>query len=161
MNLLQWAIKWGIPYHAIEDFKHVVGVDASGVAAKDGLTEAGLQSRIELEASRKGARLWRNNVGAFKDDSGRWVRYGLCNKTPQMNKRIKSSDLIGIKPVVIKPEMVGHTIGQFLAREVKESTWRYSGTAHEQAQEKFINLVLSLGGDAAFANAEGTIDEGI
>ena len=53
--------------------------------------------------------------------------------------------------------MVGHTVGQFVAREVKRTNWKYKGTAREDAQGKYLELVLSLGGDAAFANGIGTL----
>ena len=74
-----------------------------------------------------------------------------------MNKLIKSSDLIGIRPRVIFPADVGTVIGQFIAREVKGEDWWFSGSEHEIAQQKFIDLVNSLGGDAQFAMSDDTL----
>lgn len=158
MSIYQWAIKWGVPIEAVEDLRRQFGlVNTDPVAPSIGNNEAAVQSRVRLEASRKGARLWRNNVGATMDDKGNFIRYGLANDSKQMNTVIKSSDLIGIRPLKITPEMVGTTVGQFMAREIKEPTWRYSGTAREEAQLKFLELIASLGGDACFAIDEGTI----
>lgn len=157
MNLNEWAIRWGIPAEALEDLRRQMGAVNTDAPVSDALSEAGVQSRVRLEASRKGMRLWRNNVGACYTDEGQFIRYGLANDSHQMNKRIKSPDLVGLKPVRIEPHHVGHVIGQFTARECKPEGWRYTGTEHEQAQLKFLELVLSLGGDAAFANQEGTL----
>lgn len=157
MNIDQWAIEWGVSLEAIEDLKRKLGTVSDDTNLIHSLSEAGVASFVKLEASQKGCRLWRNNIGAAFNSNGQMIRYGLCNDTKQMNKQIKSSDLVGIRPVLITKDMVGQTIGQFLARETKESKWQFSGNEHEQAQLKFINLVLSLGGDAAFASSEGTI----
>lgn len=121
------------------------------------MTESDIQTRIRLEASRKGIKLWRNNVGVLMDRNGRPVRYGLANDSAQLNAVIKSSDLIGIKPVVITAEMVGKIMGQFVAREIKASNWIYKDTDREKAQQAFIDLINSLGGDAAFCNGEGSL----
>ena len=147
-----WAKKWGIPQAAMDDLALLaVGPPRASLA---GLTEGSVQTRIRAKATQLGGRLWRNNVGAYKDNHGNYIRYGLANESRAMNMRNKSSDLIGIYPVVIKPEMVGNTIGQFWAIEVKKSLWTYRGDAHERAQLHFINLVLSLGGRAQFCNDE-------
>ena len=117
-------------------------------------SEALNQQTIRLAAPSYGARLWRNNVGACRTDDGRQLRFGLGNDSAKINAHFKSSDLIGIEPVVIQPWMVGMTIGQFLAVEVKsddfvarESDQRYVG------QRNFHNIVTSLGGRAMFAKS--------
>ena len=115
------------------------------------MLEADIQARIRLAASEKGWRLWRNNVGVMLDSRGVPVRYGLANDSKQVNAKIKSADLIGIKPILITPDMVGSIIGQFVCRECKRSGWKYNPRdAHEVAQMKWCELVLLLGGDAAF-----------
>jgi hypothetical protein len=158
MNLNQWAIKWGVSYAAVEDLRRGMGVDVpEPVRTDDPKTEADVQARVRLEACSKGCRLWRNNLGAVHTDDGRFIRYGLANDTKAMNTKIKSSDLIGIRPVEIRVDDIGRVIGQFVAREVKPEDWRYTGTDREQAQLNFLNLVLSMGGDAAFTTGEGSL----
>lgn len=125
------------------------------------LSESAVINLVKLEASRKGLRLWRNNVGAMHDpQSGTFVRFGLANESPAMNKQIKSGDLIGIRPVTPVCEVCGYEgkpIGQFVSREVKNSAWTYRGTEREQAQFNWMNLINAMGGDAAFATSEGTL----
>jgi len=157
MNLTEWAIKHQVPYAAVEDLRRSFGMVTDPAATVAGESEVAVQNRVRLEASRNGCRLWRNNVGATYTDDGSFLRYGLVNDSQQMNAKIKSSDLVGIKPLLIKPEHVGSIIGVFLAREIKEGGWVYTGTDREAAQLKFLKLVASLGGDAAFATGEGTI----
>ena len=157
MNLNQWAIKWGVPYAALEDLRREFGAFNTDPAPAEGESEAAVQTRIRLEASKKGARVWRNNVGATMDENGNFIRFGLANDSQQMNRAIKSSDLIGLRPVVITEAHMGSTFGQFIAREVKPAAWRWTGTEREEAQLKFLQLVASLGGDAAFAIGEGTL----
>ena len=157
MNLNQWAIKHGVPHAALEELRQSMGVGDDTVEPGVGLSEAANQANIRLEASRKGLRLWRNNVGVLMNEDGVPVRYGLCNESKRMNEVVKSSDLVGIRKVLITQDMVGNTIGQFVAREVKESPWHYTATEHEVAQLNFIELINSYGGDARFANREGTL----
>jgi hypothetical protein len=158
MLLDQWAKRWNISEQAITDLKKNIGTIciSSGMDACQ-LSEGGVQSRVRLEASQKGARLWRNNVGATYTPDGAFIRYGLANESSGVNKQIKSADLIGIRPIKIIPEMVGMVIGQFMSREIKKANWRYTGNERELAQLKWAELILSLGGDACFAIGEGTI----
>lgn len=117
-------------------------------------SESQVQDAVRLAASKAGWLLWRNNVGAGKLDNGSFIRWGLANDTKAMNESLKSSDLIGIRPVLITQEMVGSVIGQFVAREVKREGWRRTGSDREQAQDAFIQLVNSRGGDAAFTTGD-------
>ena len=149
-ELTTWQIRHGITPAALAELRTILmpATDTpSGAPAK---SEAFVQSQVRLAASQAGMRLWRNNVGAGVLDNGSYVRWGLCNDTPQLNKVIKSSDLVGIRSISITREHVGSIIGQFVARECKHGDWHYTGTEREVAQLKFINLVRSLGGDASF-----------
>lgn len=147
-SLEQWAIHHNVPYQALVDLRLMFGtVPPDPSVPTTGESEAAVQARIRLEASLKGYRLWRNNNGVAIDDTGRHVRYGLCNDSKRMNDTIKSSDLIGISPT-----------GQFVAREVKPSGWTFSGTPRETAQLKFIELVTGMGGDARFATSDDSLN---
>lgn len=114
------------------------------------MNEQDVQALGMIEASKRGVRLWRNNVGCLRNEQGGYVRYGLCNSSKKLNEEIKSSDLIGITPTVITPEMVGMTVGVFTSYECKAPEWKYTGSAREVAQEKWLRLIRSLGGFARF-----------
>ena len=158
MNLNKWAIKWQIPFEAVEDLRREMGAISTDPGTFDiSKPEAIIQANVRLEASKKGLRLWRNNVGGLLDRNGRFVRFGLCNDSERMNKLTKSSDLVGIRPVLITTAHVGSIIGQFVARECKAGDWVYTAKAREVAQLNFLNIVVSLGGDAAFVNKEGAL----
>ena len=142
-NLHDWARKWGLSVECLRDLQITLGTytpplapDAPGV----GKSEAWAQSALRIEASRKGVKLFRNNVGALADKTGRLVRYGLANDSAAQNAMLKSGDLIGIRPD-----------GIFVSREMKSPGWQYTGTEREVAQLNWINLINSCGGDAAFA----------
>ena len=156
LNIGEWAEKWGISPEAIEELQRFLWATPLPLP-RNGLSEAGVQSMIKLEASFKGCRLWRNNVGAFQAPDGAMIRFGLANESKSMNEQIKSADLIGIRPIKITQAHVGKVIGQFLSREAKAADWKYTATQREQAQLAWINLITLLGGDACFANREGTI----
>jgi hypothetical protein len=157
MLINEWANRWGIPPEAIKDLQNTLVSQTPDPKTQDGESEAAIQTRIRLEASRKGARLFRNNVGATYTEDGSFLRYGLANDSKQMNDHIKSHDLIGIRPVLIEPHHVGKIIGQFVSREVKAAGWKYRGTEREEAQLRWAILIASMGGDACFANGEGTL----
>ena len=117
-------------------------------------SEAAVQQNIRLQASEQDDLLWRNNQGACYDESGRLIRYGLGNDSAQVNKRIKSSDLIGITKIVVTPDMVGQVIGIFTAVEVKGSTWKQRpADQRAAAQGRFIDVVREYGGIAGFATS--------
>jgi len=160
MNLNEWATRWQIPREAVEDLRRQFGTintDPQSQPDDEG-SEGGAQSMIRLEASKKGLRLWRNNVGvAYNEDGVRCLRYGLANDSKQLNEIVKSSDLIGIRKIKITPDMVGNVIGQFVAREVKTPGWVYKETKREKAQLTFLELIAAYGGDAGFATGEGTL----
>lgn len=157
MLINHWAQRWGIPPEAIADLQQTLITQTPDPATQPGESENAIQTRIRMEASRNGLRLWRNNVGAGKLESGSFIRFGLANETPQMNANIKSADLIGIRPVLIQPHHVGTIIGQFVSREIKAGSWKWHATEREEAQLRWAELVVAMGGDACFANGEGTL----
>jgi hypothetical protein len=91
-------------------------------------SEANIQREIMVALSHAGCLVWRNNVGALTDATGRLVKYGLCKG---------SSDLIGLTPC-----------GKFLAIEVKSAKGRAT-----LDQERFIAAVRSKGGRAGVARS--------
>lgn len=154
-TLLEWQRKHGITADALADLVAIVGLDVK--PSEDATGEHKVQDDARLLASQMGWRLFRNNKGVLPDARGVPVRFGLCNETAALGKRLRSSDLIGIRPVEITQDMVGSTIGQFVAREIKKAGWKYKGTEHEEAQLAFGTLVIGLGGDFRFWSGEGEL----
>lgn len=114
-------------------------------------SEAAVQAAVRLEYARRGYRLWRNNVGQLRDERGVPVRYGLANDSAALNQRLKSSDLIGWRPVLITPDMVGQQLAVFVSLEVKAPDWRLTpGDKRGQAQARWLDLVAADGGEARF-----------
>lgn len=153
---MEWAARWNIPSPAIHDLRlFVLGLDGGPGDPVNGASEAAVQTRVRVRASRLGMRLWRNNVGAYHDpERNVYVRFGLANDSKAMNAQVKSADLIGIRPRVVQPQDVGCLIGQFVSYEVKHEGWQYAGTEREQAQERWAQIVTSLGGEARFITSE-------
>lgn len=153
MLLNQWAIRHGVSAAAIAELRRLMGADDQELGAlPEGKSEGAVQAATRLRRSKAGGRLWRNNVGAGYMQDGSFIRWGLVNESAAMNKKIKSSDLIGIQPVVITQTMVGFTLGQFVAEETKPEGWRFTGTPRETAQLAYIELINALGGNARFVS---------
>jgi hypothetical protein len=96
------------------------------------MSEQELQQRIRLELGRGPVRLWRNNVGALRDQRGRLVSYGLCPG---------SSDLIGLRRLQVTPEHLGQELAVFCALEIKSQQGRPTAE-----QQRFLALVQAMGG---------------
>ena len=109
-NIELWAKRWGIQPGAVAELLEGMGVIQTDPPLLPGASEAAVQTAVRLGATADGGRLWRNNVGATTMDDGSFLRFGLANDSPAMNKQFKSSDLIGIRPVLIQPEHVGYSM---------------------------------------------------
>ena len=158
-TLTEWAQAWSVRPDALADLTRRLGaLDAPLPPAEVGRSEAAVQARVRVAASALGWRCWRNNVGAGFNESGQFLRWGLANDSTQVNARIKSADLIGIRPRLIGPSDIGTVIGQFLSLEVKHEGWRFSAAVErERAQRNWAALVTSLGGDARFVTSESSL----
>jgi len=106
--------------------------------------EITVQNECRLKASEMGSTLWRNNVGGFRNDQGRWINFGLC---------VGSSDLIGFTPVTITEDMVGKVLAVFTAMEVKTET----GTLRKE-QKKYISFVQKHGGIAGVVKSKKDVE---
>lgn len=122
------------------------------------MNEHDIQNTVRQEAAEHGILLWRNNVGAAITNTGSFVRFGLGNDSAEMNKIIKSADLIGIRPVVVTQDMVGRTLGVFCSREIKKPGFKLNRNPAIVAQLRWHDLVLQYGGDAAFACGLGSFE---
>lgn len=156
-SLSDWCARWGVSPAALQDLQQTLIADSQPNTIKRDTPEQVAQAETRCEAAELGCVLWRNNNGVARDENGNWIRFGLANDSKQMNAKTKSSDLIGIKPVTITQEMVGTIIGQFLCREVKRGGWKWRGTKRELAQAHYLELVVSMGGDAGFSTGRGSL----
>lgn len=104
------------------------------------MNETTILQRIRLAiASIPGLRLFRNNVGALKDQQGRFVQFGL---------HPGSADLIGWRTVTITPDMVGKQIAVFVSVEVKTQDGRV-----RPDQQNWLEQVQKAGGLAVVARS--------
>lgn len=98
--------------------------------------ETGIMQNIRLAlGQRPDVLIFRNNVGALKDQSGRLIRYGLCDG---------SSDLIGFA--------IRNGIAVFVAIEVK-APGSYTDPKRLEKQKNFLRTVRAAGGLAGFARS--------
>jgi len=116
------------------------------------MNEGAVQNHVRLTMANIGGQIWRNNVGVAVDETGRHIRYGICNDSAKLNKEIKSSDLIGITPVTAYLQSAGWvTLGVFTALEIKASDWTFRpGDERAVAQARFHEIVREVGGFAGF-----------
>lgn len=153
MNFHEWAVRWGIPRQALDELIQLTIHPGQSTE----MSESGVQQRVRLEGAKAGFYLWRNNIGAGKmAEGGRFIRFGLANDSPALNKVVKSGDLIGLRSILITPDMIGRRVGQFVSREIKHAGWQFSGTLEECAQLQWANLINAQGGDARIACGPGS-----
>lgn len=121
------------------------------------MSERRIQSEILLALAENGLSGWRQNVGTgwagdvqkLTDGSvlirnPRPLHAGLCKG---------SSDIIGLRPVVVTPDMVGQTIAQFAAIEVKQP-----GSYPTKDQRHFLEFVRAKGGLAVVARSVADLE---
>ncbi len=115
-------------------------------------SEKVIQQQTQLEHAKIGP-IFRNNSGACQDQTGRMVRYGLGHVSAKQVKEWASSDLIGITPTLITPEMVGYHLGVFTAFEIKPTGWTMRPSDDRaKAQAKFHDIVKAACGYAGFVS---------
>jgi len=104
------------------------------------MNETTLRKLIQIEASRRGYRLLRNQVGKYRLPDGRVLSSGIPG----------TSDLIGWRTVIVTQEMVGEKIAVFAALEVKTFKGRPD---QEGKQENFLKVVRLAGGIGKFVRS--------
>ena len=133
-----------------------------------GRSEAWAQQQARFRIREQGALSWRNNVGATPSKTAHTcpycykkfqekqqpVRYGLANDNMDLNKNMKSSDLILLIPRLITPDMVGTTIGQFGGVETKPAGWQYTGEGREAGQTAWGVQLVRHGGFFKFSTGD-------
>lgn len=98
------------------------------------MSEAKILAAVRIALSKAGVTIWRNSTGALRDRQDRLIHFGLCKG---------SSDLIGLRSVLITPDMVGTRVAVFIACEVKA----HNGRATVE-QTNFLRTILEAGGIA-------------
>ena len=102
------------------------------------MSELDIQREVQIAASQRGARLFRNNVGRFRSmHSERVIACGLARG---------SADLVGWRTITITPDMVGKKIAQFLSVEVKQPGKKEK--EHQASWRKAVNLGVGCAGVA-------------
>lgn len=139
--LQQWAMHHGIPAYAYAELLQMFNLwpTHSQTILPELRNEAEVSVAVRVECSRRGWRVWRNNVGAGTMSDGSFLRFGLANDSQRLNEALKSSDLIGWTDT-----------GRFVALECKTPGWRYTDTPRERAQLAWLQLVARSGGIGKF-----------
>jgi hypothetical protein len=105
------------------------------------MNETTILQRVRLAIGRiPSVKLFRNNCGGLKDQSGRFVQFGL---------HPGSADLIGWKSITITPEMVGQRVAVFTSIEVKTPTGKV-----RDDQINWQHQVAAAGGIASVVRDE-------
>ena len=110
-------------------------------AESESRLESEILQQVRLAVSAIGAKMSRNNIGALKDSTGRWVRYGCFSPG--------GADLLGWQSVTITPDMVGKKVAIFCAIETKREGGRI-----KPEQQNFIDQVKKAGGIAGIVRSE-------
>ena len=153
-DIFNWARRNRVSQEAVNDLLRILDPGLPGGECGPEKSEGAVQAALQIAAAKRGAALWRNNSGATLDAEGRMVRYGLANTSSKLNKRFKSSDLIGITPVTISELHVGRVLGVFTAVEVKAPGWKQiPSDDRAAAQAAFLGVVKSKGGIGTFAQS--------
>ena len=104
------------------------------------MTEGQLLREIMLAVSSDKLKIFRNNCGVLQDIHGQYIKYGVANPG--------GADCLGWKSTIIDSSMVGLTIAQFIAIEVKTSKGQLT-----KEQKNFIDQVRLAGGIAGVARS--------
>lgn len=130
------------------------------------MNEGDIQRKLMIEASKLGARVFRQNVGLGWTGKPLTRRSGMVQVAKQdlvlRNARPfhaglckGSSDLIGWYPLTITEQHVGSTVAVFSAIEVKTKAGRLT-----KEQRNFLEVVNSSGGFGILAREEGDLKFG-
>lgn len=154
----EWAARF--PGAAAALAQTLNAVQSAPVDGGGGKSEGWAQQQVRLKAAHAGWLTWRNNVGATPSKCPdcnapqRVVRYGVANDSAKLNAKVKSADLLGIRPLLITPELLGHTVGQFVSIEVKKPGHRFTGKGREAPQAAWASIVTRAHGFATFSTGE-------
>jgi hypothetical protein len=156
-NIHSWATRWNVPAAAIHELLDLVDPTRT-MTPGDSTSEAALSAELSVLAPKHGASLWRNNNGSAlmvnpnrPDEQPRHVRFGLGNASKKLSEVWKSSDRIGITPMV--STAAGQWFGVFTAVEVKKPGWTKPKNKRELGQSNFLGTVRSMGGIGIFAQS--------
>lgn len=100
------------------------------------MIESDILREIQTKVSGPDIRLFRMQSLRVQTIDGTFINFGIKGM----------SDLVGLRSVVVTPDMVGKRIAMYTAIEVKSATGRVSAE-----QDRFIAMVRGLGGMAGVA----------